>query len=170
MKLADILNVDVIDVDLKAKDKNGIINELVDLLVKAGKITQGDVVIEAVLARENLMSTGIGHGVAIPHAKSDGSHNIDTVFNRLNQDNTEPIIVIAFGRSSRKIDFNAIDGEPVHLFFLLVASGESTSLHVKALARISRLLKHHYIRELLKEAKDAKSILEILKTEEAKHL
>ncbi|MBI4778457.1 PTS sugar transporter subunit IIA [Candidatus Desantisbacteria bacterium] len=172
MKLSNMLSIDVVEADLKAKDKNGVIEELVDLLVKAGKITQREKVIDAILARENLMATGIGHGVAIPHAKSDGKHSIDDAFNKsmqgVEQDNSA--IVVAFGRSVQGIEFNAVDGMPVYLFFLLVASGESSSLHIKALARISRLLKHHYIRELLKKAKDAESILKILETEEAKRL
>ncbi|MBU0701912.1 PTS sugar transporter subunit IIA [bacterium] len=172
MKLSDMLSIDVVEADLKAKDKNGVIEELVDLLIKTEKITQRDKVIAAVLAREDMMTTGIGHGVAIPHAKSDKVNNIDETFNKSMQgiDMDNPIIVVAFGRSVQGIEFGAADGVPVHLFFLLIASGEGSSLHIKALARISRLLKHHYIRELLKKAKDAESMLEILKTEEAKRL
>ncbi len=176
MKLSNMLSIDVVDADLKAKDKNGVIEELVDLLVKAGKITQREKVLDAVLAREALLTTGIGYGVAIPHARSDDAHNIDEVFNRSEQGvGVENLmekadIVVAFGRSSQGIDFSAVDNMPVHLIFLLVASGESTSLHIKALARISRLLKHYYIRELLKKAKDAQSIIDIIETEEAKRM
>ncbi|MEK7273622.1 MAG: PTS sugar transporter subunit IIA, partial [Candidatus Desantisbacteria bacterium] len=78
--------------------------------------------------------------------------------------------VVAFGKSAQGIEFNAVDNSPVYLIFLLVASGEGTSLHIKALARISRLLKQPYIRELLKKAKDAQSIIEIIETEEAKQM
>ncbi|MDI6781680.1 MAG: PTS sugar transporter subunit IIA [bacterium] len=176
MKLSNMLSVDVVEADLKAKDKNGVIEELVDLLIKAGKITQRDNVLAAVLAREAMLTTGIGCGVAIPHAKSDKTHNIDEVFNRSVQGvdtdslQDDSAIVVAFGRSVQGIDFNAVDNMPVHLIFLLIASGESTSLHIKALARISRLLKHYYIRELLKKAKDAQSIIDIIETEEAKRM
>jgi mannitol/fructose-specific phosphotransferase system IIA component (Ntr-type) len=171
-----MLSVDVVEADLKAKDKNGVIEELVDLLVKAKKITQKEQVLSAVLAREAMLTTGIGYGVAIPHARSDEAHNIDDVFNKsiqgVDSDNQgdKSAIVVAFGRSMQGIEFNAADGLPVHLIFLLVASGESSSIHIKALARISRLLKHYYIRELLKKAKDAKSIIELIETEEAKRM
>jgi PTS system nitrogen regulatory IIA component len=154
MKLSDMLSLDVVEADLKAKDKTGIITEMVDILVKAGKIKEKEKTISAVLAREELMSTGIGHGVAIPHAKSD----------------TVDKIVAAFGRSKAGVDFKALDGEPVHLFFLLIASENTTSLHIKALARISRLLKHHYVREMLKNSDSSEEILKIIKEEEAKHL
>ncbi|MEK7812461.1 MAG: PTS sugar transporter subunit IIA [Candidatus Desantisbacteria bacterium] len=171
MKLSNMLSIDAIEADLKAKDKNGVIEELVDLLFKAGKITQKEKVLDAVLAREALLTTGIGYGVAIPHARSDEAHNIDDIFNRSMQSvGNDTAIVVAFGRSAQGIEFNAVDNAPVHLIFLLIASGEGTSLHIKALARISRLLKQPYIRELLKKAKDAQSIIEIIETEEAKQM
>ncbi len=156
MKLSEMLSVDLIKTDLKSKDKNGILEEMVDLLFKAGKIKDKEEILNDVKKREELMTTGIGHGVAIPHAKSKG---VDT-------------LVSAFGRSKNGIDFKSLDGEPVYLFFMLLSPENITGPHIKALAKISRLLKHHYIREMLKstDIDTPEKALALIQKEEIKHL
>ncbi|MFH1562676.1 MAG: PTS sugar transporter subunit IIA [Nitrospirota bacterium] len=154
MKLSDVLSLDVIETNLKAKDKDGILEEMVGLLFKAGKIEDEGKILDAVQKREELMSTGIGHGVAIPHAKYDGIKDL----------------CAAFGRSKNGINFKSLDNEPVHLFFMLLSPEDVTGPHIKALAKISRLLKHHHVRELLKSTDTPEKTLEIIRQEEDKHL
>lgn len=154
MTLLDILNEKVIKVELEAKDKEGALKELVGILDESDLIQDKEKTLEAVKKREELMSTGIGHGVAIPHAKVEG---VDKV-------------IAALGKSKEGIDFKALDGEPVYIFFLLIAPEEDTSgYHIRALARISRFLKHGHFRERLKKTKTAKEILELIREEEEEH-
>ncbi len=155
MKITDFLRDKAISVDLTATDKEGVIRELVRLLVKSGEIKASDEekLIPVLLAREALGSTGIGQGVGIPHGKS----------------NTVRQLVGAFGLSRRGVNFDSLDGESVHIFFLLVAPEDSAGPHLKALARISRLLKDRFFRESLKEAKDEKQVVRIIQQEDQKN-
>lgn len=152
MKIMDFLNEKAITANLKAQDKEGAIRELVDLLFKAGAIKDKEELINILLAREALGSTGIGQGIGIPHGKTDKVKDL----------------VAAFGLSRKGVNFDSLDGEPVYIFFLLVAPEESAGPHLKALARISRLLKDKYFRDLLKDAKDEKGIIKIVKDEDEK--
>ncbi len=154
MKITDFLREKAITVNLAAADKEGVIRELVHLLVKAGEIKPADEekLTPILLAREALGSTGIGQGVGIPHGKS----------------NCVKELIAAFGLSKRGVNFDSLDGEPAHIFFLLVAPEDSAGPHLKALARISRLLKDRFFRESLKEAKDEKQILRIIQQEDQK--
>lgn len=156
MKITDFLREKAISVNLDAKDKQGVIRELVQLLVKSGEIKPADEekIVPVLLARESLGSTGIGQGVGIPHGKS----------------NVVRQLVGAFGVSRRGVDFDSLDGETAHIFFLLLAPEDSAGPHLKALARISRLLKDRYFRESLKEAKDEKQILRVIQQEDQKNL
>ena len=154
MKIMEFLNERAIGCDLKAQTKDGIINELVELLVRAGEVKEKDVhdIIAILKNREALGSTGIGQGVAIPHGKSNAvSH-----------------LIGAFGVSRAGVDFGSLDGAPAHLFFLLMAPEDSAGPHLKALARISRLLKDRHFREGLKQARDEKTVLKILADEDQK--
>lgn len=152
MKIMDFLDKKAITVNLKAGDKEGVIRELADLLVKADDIKNKEELVKALLARESLGSTGIGQGIGIPHAKS--AHVKD--------------VVSAFGLSQKGVNFDSLDGEPAYIFFLLVAPEESAGPHLKALARISRMLKDKYFRELLRKAKDEKEVLRIIQEEDSK--
>lgn len=154
MKITDFLREKAIAVDLQAANKEGVIRELVHLLVKAGEIKPSDEekLVPVLLAREALGSTGIGQGVGIPHGKS----------------NCVGRLVGAFGISRRGVNFDSLDGETVHVFFLLVAPEDSAGPHLKALARISRLLKDRFFRESLKEAKDEKQLLRTIQQEDQK--
>lgn len=152
MKIMDFLNPKAINVDLKAKDKRGVIRELTEVLAAVGEIRNKEELVRVLMDRETLGSTGIGQGIGIPHGKLPRVKKM----------------VAAFGISKKGIDFESLDGEPAHIFFLLVAPEESAGPHLKALARISRFLKDKYIRESLKKAHDAKSVLKIIKEEDAK--
>lgn len=152
MKIMDFLNEKATSAGLKAQNKQGVIRELVDLLFKAGAIKDKEELNNTLLSREALGSTGIGQGIGIPHGKSDKVKDL----------------VAAFGLSRKGVNFDSLDGEPVYIFFLLVAPEESAGPHLKALARISRLLKDKHFRDLLKEAKDEKAIIKIIKDEDDK--
>lgn len=152
MKIMDFLNKKAVTVNLKATDKEGTIRELVDLLVKAEEIKNKEDLVKALLSREALGSTGIGQGIGIPHAKSANVKEL----------------VAAFGVSQKGVNFDSLDGDPVYIFFLLIAPEESAGPHLKALARISRMLKDKFFRELLRKSKDEKDILRIIQEEDSK--
>ena len=156
MKITDFLREKAISVELQAKDKEGVIREMVQLLVKAGEIKLADEerIVPVLLAREALGSTGIGQGVGIPHGKS----------------NVVRQLVGAFGISRRGVNFDSLDGEMAQIFFLLLAPEDSAGPHLKALARISRLRKDRYFRDSLKEAKDEKQVVKIIQQEDQKSL
>ncbi len=152
MKIGDFLCHEAVTADLKAVKKAEVIEELVDSLVNAGVIEKKNKVklIEILTAREALGSTAIGQGIAIPHGKCEYVSRLTA----------------ALGVSKNGIDFDALDGEPAYIFFLLIAPIDSAGPHLKALARISRLLKDKYFRENLKQSKDEKSILKLISQED----
>ena len=152
MKIVDFLNEKAISADLKSTTKEGVIRELVDLLAKAEGIKNKEDLVKVLLSREALGSTGIGQGVGIPHGKTDSVKRL----------------VAAFGVCHQGVNFDALDGEPVYLFFLLVAPEDSAGPHLKGLARISRLLKDKYFRESLKSLADEKMILKLIREEDVK--
>jgi len=156
MKIMEFLSKDAITVDLKSVNKNDAIKELVELLVKAEEIDKKDKpkIVELLMAREALGSTAIGHNVGIPHAKTDSVKDL----------------IGAFGLSKRGVDFDSLDGEPVYIFFLLLAPQDSAGPHLKALARISRLIKDKYFRDTLRQAKDEKDVIGIIEAEDEKKL
>lgn len=152
MMIMDFLSKKAITANLKATDKEAVIRELVDLLANADEVKGKEELVKAILTRESLGSTGIGQGIGIPHAKCQNAKNL----------------MAAFGLSQKGVNFDSLDGEPVYIFFLLIAPEESAGPHLKALARISRMLKDKYFRELLRKAKDEKEILHIIQEEDSK--
>ena len=154
MQIMDFLNPKAISTDLKSSDKKGIIKELLDLLIGAGDIKASDknAFLDVIMEREALGSTGIGMGIGIPHGKSS---NIQS-------------LVASFGISPKGVDFDSLDGEPAYIFFLLLAPQDTAGPHLKALARISRLLKERYFRDALKKSVDLKEVLKIIKEEDQK--
>lgn len=142
MRLSEILDAKNIIPDLKARDKKKALEELAETIVNIRPSLDKDSLVKVLLERERLGSTGIGDGVAIPHGKFHGI--------------SEP--VISFGRSLKGLDFEAMDGQPVHLFFLLVAPENSASVHLKALARIAKLLKNSSFRKTLMELETRQEI------------
>jgi PTS system nitrogen regulatory IIA component len=153
MKITDILSPDMVIADLKGTTKPEVLNELAKALTsKYKEISLAE--LTAVLAeRERLGSTAIGDGIAIPHGKLRGVTKI----------------IGAFGRHVKGVDFDSLDGGPSQLFFVLVAPEDSASLHLKALARVSRLLKESSFRERLLAAKDADEIYRLIKEEDSKY-
>ncbi len=151
MKLMDFLIADAIESSMKSTNKTDAIKELVALLKNTGTITDEEAVAKVVLEREELGSTGIGEGIAVPHGKSE---LVDKV-------------IASFGRVEKGIDFKSEqDNIPVRLIFLLVAPIGSSGPHLLALARISRLLRNKAFRERLLKAKSKSEILEIFKSED----
>jgi fructose-specific phosphotransferase system IIA component len=150
MNLTELLDESVILVDLRAADKRGVIEELTAALTAAGKISDQDGVLQAVLEREKIMSTGIGKGVAIPHGKCNAVKELAGVL----------------GIKKEGIDFHALDEQPVYLFFLLVSPTDVAGPHIRALAHISRLLRHDALRKKLIEAGSAREVLNLIAQEE----
>ena len=150
MKIMDFLSKKAVSANLKATDKESVIKELVELLRKAGDIKNKDVLVETLMSREALGSTGIGQGIGIPHGKSPSVSRLTA----------------AFGISHTGVDFDSLDGEPVYIFFLLVAPVDSAGPHLKALARISRLLKDKYFRDKLRSVEDDKELIKIITSED----
>ncbi|MFA5262009.1 MAG: PTS sugar transporter subunit IIA [Candidatus Omnitrophota bacterium] len=152
MRINEFLCKGAICADLKSQTKKELIGELVDLLVKADAVEKKikSKLIEILLAREALGSTAIGQGIAIPHGKCENVTQLTA----------------ALGISKNGINFDSLDGEPAYIFFLLVAPIDSAGPHLKALAKISRLLKDKYFRENLKNAKDEKAILKLIDLED----
>ena len=152
MKIVEFLNEKAITACIKATNKEDVLRELVDVLAKAEGFRNKEELLKVLINRENLGSTGIGQGVGIPHAKT----------------NVVKKLVAAFGLCPQGVNFDALDGEPVYIFFLLVAPEDSAGPHLKGLARISRLLKDKYFRESLKALTDEKAILKLIREEDAK--
>jgi len=149
MKILDVLDKEAILVDLKSDDKKGVLEELVTPAARIAGVNHEEVM-RVLLDREQLGSTGIGGGIGIPHGKLKGLKSL----------------VLGFGLSRKGVDFESIDGKPTHIFFLLVTPENSTGLHLKLLARISRILKNDLFKERLLEAIDRDEILSIIKEED----
>jgi PTS system nitrogen regulatory IIA component len=151
--IRDLLQDELVIEEIKATDKLGVIREFSRLLKSAGRIENEDELVRVLLERESLGSTAVGDGVAIPHAKL---HFL-------------PEMIIAFGRSSRGIDFQSIDEKPVYLVFLLVTPDDRPGEHLKALARISRILKNPVLRENLKRSSQGKQLQMFICDEDSKY-
>ena len=154
MKISEILKKDFIIADLTGKDKASVLVELTNFLESHGAIKNKEVLHSALIEREKLGSTGIGENVAIPHAKSDELDQILTLF----------------GRSIEGIDFDSLDKKPVHFVCLVVAPAHSTGHHLKALARIARLLKNEDLRQNILKSQSEKEIYSCLLNEDAKFI
>jgi PTS system nitrogen regulatory IIA component len=146
MKLTDILHEGNIIAELKARGKRSVMEEMCRALLADHPELDVKALMEVLVERERLGSTGIGDGIAIPHGKMK---NLDQ-------------LLLAFGRSPEGVDFDSLDGKPAHLFFLVVAPEDSAGIHLKALARISRLLKSNVVRTELMQARDAQEVFSII--------
>lgn len=153
MSLLDILSEESTIVDLQGETKEDIIRELVDVVPMGHVVTDKEKVLMAVLEREKIMSTGIGDGIAIPHGKSDAASQL----------------AAALGTQRRGVDFEALDGEPAFVFFLLVSPAKVSGSHIKALARISRLLKNDDFKKKLSAATTPAEVLSVIEAEEQNH-
>ncbi|MGA2939268.1 MAG: PTS sugar transporter subunit IIA [Syntrophobacteraceae bacterium] len=150
MKILDILAVDSIVPELKGRTKKLVLEELIDAVKQHKPNIDSDRLMRVLLERERLGSTGIGDGIAIPHGKLK---DIDD-------------LVLSFGRSIEGIDFESMDGKPVHLFFLLVAPEACAGIHLRALAKIARLLKNGTVRKRLAKVENREDIFSIIQQED----
>lgn len=150
MKVSDLLNTKVVISELNSTKKNDVLNELLDLLKDDPRVLDLEKVRTAVMDREQIMSTGVGKGFAIPHGKTSAV--------------TE--IVGAFGKSSKSIEYDSLDGKPVNLIFLLVGKDTLVSSHIKLLSRISRLMNKDDFRDRLTNASSTEEIIYLFKEEE----
>ena len=153
MRLIDILDESAIVADLQAGTKKEALESLVEAMANANPALREEELLQVLLEREELGSTGIGDGIAIPHGKS--------------QEISE--IVSGFGLSKDGIEFDSLDGKPAHLFFLLVAPANSVGTHLKMLARISRMLKNVDFRQKLLEAGSQQDIYQIIAAEDGQY-
>ena len=131
MNISELLKEEYILDDLKSKTKREVLVELSEVFLRESFDIDEAAIVEVLLDREQLGSTGIGDGIAIPHGKLQGLDSL----------------IVSFGRSREGVDFDALDGRPVHIFFLLMAPDNSAGQHLKALAKISRMLKDKTFRE-----------------------
>ena len=146
IKLSALLKEKHINLSLKGSDKKQILRELAEIVAKSAKLKDKKAFLSAVIKREKLGSTGIGNGVAIPHAKIDEVKGF----------------VLGFGRREGGIDFEALDGEKTFLFFVLAAPKDEVGGHLKILAKIAHIVQDKFIIEQLKRAKDKYDALKII--------
>lgn len=149
MKLIDFIDENAVIDSLESTDKESVIREMVEVLKGLNKISEEnfDGVMEALIKREKVGSTGIGKGVAVPHTKHKCISKITGVF----------------ARSLKGVDFDALDGEPVYLFFLLLSPDGSTDVHLSALEKISSVIRNSDFRSFIKDASDKSEIIDLLK-------
>ncbi len=155
VRLADLLKPERIRVPLSSLDKPGILGELVDLVARSeGREAEREVIYRAVLERESVLSTGVGDGIALPHAKYEGLGGM----------------VMAAGVSREPVEYGSLDGKPVRLFFLLLAPESAAGAHVRTLSRLSRMMRDPALRSRLIEAGDAAGFFQALgEAERAAH-
>jgi PTS system nitrogen regulatory IIA component len=150
MRLSDFINKRLINLSLQAKGKKETLEELTDLLARQRIIPDREKLVNVLLERESLGSTGVGNGIAIPHAKTDLAKKI----------------IITFGRSDKGIDFDSLDKKPVYLIFLIIAPEDAHETYLRVLARISRLLHEEKIRNGLRAAQSPRQVVNLIRKEE----
>lgn len=148
--IAEYLVKEAIISDLRSGDKPGVVREMVEALSKAGAVRDVDGTTDGLLEREKLGSTGIGQNIAVPHAKREDVKKL----------------LVTVGLSSRGVDFDSLDGDPVNIVFLVLAPSDATGLHLKVLARIARLLKDKVFRNSLRSCKSAQDVFSTIKEED----
>ncbi len=146
MQLSEIINENNIIPELKARDKKGVLEELAEAIANQEPSVDKGALVKVLVEREQLGTTGIGDGVAIPHGKLNGLK--------------QP--VISFGRSRDGLDFDSMDGQPTHIFFLLVAPDNSSGVHLQVLAKIAKMLKSNAFRQRLMDAGSMKEIYQTI--------
>ena len=150
MLITDVLDPEAVIPSLRARDKGAVLEEMVTRVSRHYGFEDSQRLLEVIRARERICSTAIGEGVAIPHGKLPG---LDRLF-------------VAFARSAEGVDFDAQDGAPTHIFFLLVAPEGSTSEHLNALARVSRLVKDAGLRERLMRVETPEEVVSLIEEKE----
>ena len=150
MKLVDLLDESMVKVGLESEDKEEVFAEMIEQLVRAGRVHDRAQALQAILAREKMATTGIGSGVAVPHGKEPSVKSL----------------IVALGISKKGIEYDASDGEPVHLVFLVLAEANNPGPHVQCLGEIARLLQIPGLNERLRAAKTAREALDVIRSEE----
>jgi len=145
MALVDLISKEVVKVPLVSRDKPGVIRELVQVLVDAGRIKDGEDAIRAIHEREQKGSTGLEQGIAVPHAKTDSVNTL----------------TLSIGISHEGIDFDSLDGKPSHLFFLMLAPPNQSGPHIEALAEIAKMSRSRSFIEALIRAKTPEEVVEL---------
>ena len=146
MSIKELISPEAISLELQATDADSAIKELAAVLARNGAVSDLDTYVEAVRARENHSTTAVGFGVAIPHAKSTGVARA----------------AVAFGRAKGGLNWSSLDGEPVHMVFLIAAPEGANDVHLKALAQLARMLMHEEVREALLAANTPDEVLAAL--------
>ena len=146
MRLSEILAIDNIIPELKAKDKKGVLGELAEVIANYDASIDKGLLVKVLIEREHLGSTGIGDGVAIPHGKLSSVK--------------QPIV--SFGRSKKGLDFDSMDGQPAFLFFLLLAPENSSGVHLQVLTKIARILKSSTFRKALMQVESREEIYQTI--------
>lgn len=146
MKLSKFCDETLVEFGLEGTTKDAVIEELVELVSKSNMVTNGEALLADIKERENLVTTGVGYGVAFPHAKTKAVKGI----------------VIAFGRSEAGVDFDAMDHKPVHLFYLIAAPEDAIGAHLNVMARLSFLMKSEENRSKLANASSPGEVLELM--------
>lgn len=149
MKILDVLHEETIITELKSKDKKGVLEELVEPVARITGINH-EKLVKILMERERLGSTGIDGGIGIPHGKLK---ELDS-------------LVLGFGLSKGGVNFESMDGRPTHIFFLLFTPENSTGLHLKLLARISRLLKDDDFKEKLRAVSSVEEVISIIEEDD----
>ncbi len=150
MKLCEMLQENCMTLGLGSNAREGVLKEIVNTVDLDGMVADRGALVDALCERERLGSTGIGYGIAIPHARTDAVRNI----------------VMLFGRSAQGVEFGAMDGKPVHLFFMIASPPAASGEYLKVLARLASLLKEEDFRKKLMGAENCKDILSILRNGE----
>lgn len=145
MEIKDMFSKERVCLQLGAENKLEAIDELIDILVKDGKINDEETFRKAVLKREEEFSTGIGMGIAIPHGKSDSVNEA----------------AIVFGKSNQGIDYGSMDDKPAHLFFLIAVPQDSNDIHLRALSQISRKLMHENVRNAIMNSSNFEEFIKV---------
>lgn len=149
MQLQDFVSADLVAIDVAASDKQQLLTQLVELLLESGRVRDRDALMRELVKRELVMSTGIGGGIAIPHALTNDIESLTVVF----------------ARTAAPIDFQALDSQPVDLVFMLVGPKSAASLYVKLLARVSRLLQNEAFKERLRGAAQVEEVMDAFRAE-----
>ena len=150
MRLSDFINKRLVVLNLQAKGKKETLEELAALLARQRIIPDREKLVSVLMERESLGSTGVGNGIAIPHAKTDLVKKI----------------IIAFAKSDKGIDFDSLDKKPVYLVFLIIAPEDAHETYLRVLARISRLLHEEKIRKELRAAQTPRQVINLIRKEE----
>ncbi|MGE3062584.1 MAG: PTS sugar transporter subunit IIA [bacterium] len=148
--LYELLNESLIRSDLKSAGKDEVLNELAEILVSNKIITDKTALMDKLIEREKIETTGVGHAIAIPHARTEAINGL----------------ALCFGISREGIDYDALDGKPVNIFFLIVSNEENKNRYIQLLAKISRICRKDSFREKVLNSESEKEILEIFKEEE----